>query len=79
MDEVNGKDKRVFFFKFQVGKIRALTIEEIFRLEHNRYLLSQKHISRKHLFNCKIFIYVICIRRSEAEMFRELESHPNPL
>lgn len=58
MDKVNGNDKRVFFL-FQVGKIRALIMEEIFRLEQNRYLLSQKHSSRKHLFNCKIFIYGI--------------------
>lgn len=36
-------------------------MEEIFRLEDNGYLLSQKPITGKHLSNGKLLIYVIQI------------------
>lgn len=42
-------------------------MEEIFWFEDNGYLLPQKHISKKHLCNSKILIYVIRIPRSKAE------------
>lgn len=36
-------------------------MEEIFRLEDNGYLLSQKPVNRKHMSNGKLLIYVIQI------------------
>lgn len=61
MNEVKEKVKRGFFFFFSGWKnlTGALIMEEIFRLEDNGYLLSQKPITRKHLSNGKILIYVI--------------------
>lgn len=51
-------------------------MEEIFRLEDNGYLLSQKPITGKHLSNGKI---LICDSNTMQEMSRGVAPPPNPL
>lgn len=72
------KDNRGLFFLILGWKnlTGALIMEEIFRLEDNGYMLSQKPITRKHLSNGKI---LICDSNTMQEMSRGVAPPPNPL